>query len=185
MNDINICSQALTLLGADEIITFSDQTRESKLCNLIYELTVKSCLADRNWTFAQNQIQLNKLSNTPLFGFSHAFQLPSDYIRLCGKENPSLPHQIKENYLYCNAEEVKVNYIFRVSEEKFTPHFTEYLIATLCKKLAISLMEDEQKAAYYDKLSIEWRKKAGYIDSSRNYGATMPIHNFAIFAVRL
>jgi hypothetical protein len=103
MTDIEICSQALTLLGADEITSFKDETREAKLCKIIYELTVKSCLADRNWTFAQNQTQLNKLSQTPLFGYSAAFQLPSDYLRLFGKANPGLPHEIKENYLYCNS----------------------------------------------------------------------------------
>lgn len=185
MTSIEICSQSLILLGADEIITFQDETRESKLCNIIYELTVRSCLADRNWTFAQNQVQLNKLSQTPLFGYSAAFQLPSDYIRLCGKENPGLPHQIKENYLFCNANEVKVNYIFRASEEKFPPHFTEYLIATLCKKLAISLMEDEQKSAYYDRQAADWRKKAGYNDSSSNGNTIVPFHNFALIAVRV
>lgn len=174
MNDIEICSHALTLLGADEIITFQDETREANICNKIYELTVRTCLADRNWSFAQNQIQLNKLSQIPLFGYSAAFALPSDYIRLVGKDNPGLPHSIKESFLYCNASEIKVNYIFRASEEKFPPHFITYLIDTLCKKLAISLMEDENKAAYYARELIDSRKRAGFIDSQSNGNTTVP-----------
>lgn len=185
MTDIEICSHALVLLGADEITTFQDETREAKLCNIIYELTTRNCLADRNWTFAQNQVELNKLSQTPLFGFKAAFQLPDDYLRLCGKENPSLPHQIKESFLYCNEEHVKVNYIFRASEEKFPPYFTEFLINRLCEKLAISLMEDENKAAYYAKKVLESRTRAGHIDSQSNGTIKMPLTNFSLIVSRL
>lgn len=185
MNDIEICSTALSMLGADEITTFTDETRESKLCNRIYELTVRNCLSDRNWSFSQNSIQLNKLTAVPLFGYSSAFQLPSDYLRLVGKENPSLPHVIKENYLYCNATEIKVNYVFRASEEKFPAHFTNYLVMSLCKILAISLMEDENKAAYYAKEQDMARKRAGLIDSQSNGNTIMPIHNFSLIAIRV
>jgi hypothetical protein len=184
MTDIQLCSQALTLLGADEITTFQDETREAKICNTIFELTVRACLSDRNWSFAQNQIQLNKLTQVPLFQYSAAFQLPADYLRLAGKDNPGLPHSIKEGYLYCNASEVKVNYIFRSSEEKFPPYFSEYVINRLCQKLAISLMEDENKAAYYAKEVMDSRKRAGLIDSQSNGNTIMPIHNFALLVVR-
>lgn len=185
MNDIEICSTALTMLGADEITTFTDETREAKICNRLYELTVRNCLSDRNWSFAQNSVQLNKLSAIPLFGYSAAFQLPTDYLRLVGKDNPSLPHSIKEKYLYCDASEVKVNYVFRLSEEKFPPHFTMYVVHSLCKILAISLMEDENKAAYYAKEVLESRKRAGIIDSQSNGNTIIPIHNFALIAVRV
>jgi hypothetical protein len=172
------------MLGADEITTFKDETREAKICNRIYELYVRNCLSDRNWSFAQNSIKLNRLSTVPLFGYSAAFQLPADYLRLVGKENPSLPHSIKEKYLYCNASEININYIFRISEEKFPPYFTTYLINSLCKVLAISLMEDENKAAYYSKEVIDSRKRAGIIDSQSNGNTTIPIHNFALISVR-
>lgn len=185
MTDIEICSHALILLGADEITTFSDETREAKLCNIIYELTVRTCLSDRNWTFSQNQVELNKLSQTPLFGYKSAFQLPTDYLRLCGKENPALSHQIKESYLYCNAEQVKVNYIFRVLEDKFPAHFTEFLIHRLCEKLAIALMEDENKSAYYSKKVLQSRTIAGHIDSQSNGTIKMPLNNFSLIVSRL
>ena len=185
MNDIEICSTALTMLGADEITTFEDESREAKICNRIYELTVRNCLSDRNWSFAQNSIQLNKLSTVPLFGYSSAFQLPTNYLRLVGKDNPSLPHSIKEKYLYCDASEVKINYIFRLAEEKFPPYFTLYVVNSLCKILSISLMEDENKAAYYTKEVLESRKRAGIIDSQSNGNTIPPIHNFALLAVRV
>jgi hypothetical protein len=185
MNKIEICSSALLLLGADEITTFEDETREAKICNAIYELTVKTCLADRNWSFSQNQFELNKLSQTPLFGFKYAFQLPNDYIRLCGKENPSLPHQIKEDYLYCDVEKVRVNYIFRASEEKFPPHFTEYLICKLCEKLAVSIMEDPEKARYYADRVIATRRTAGLVDSQSNGDTRVPITTFSLIACRI
>jgi hypothetical protein len=186
MNDISICSAALLMLGADEILTFSDETRESKLCSSIYELVVRTCLSDRDWSFAQNSVVLNKLAAKPLFEYKAAFQLPDDYLRLVGKQNPSMKHSIKEQYLYCNASEIKVNYVFRASEEKFPSHFTIYVVNSLCKVLAISLLEDENKATYYDKQAIETRKKAGLIDSQSNGNySTIPLHNYSILAVRI
>lgn len=184
MNDIEICSTALSMLGADEISTFQDETREAKLCNRIYETIVRSCLAERNWSFSQNQVQLNKLTAKPLFGFQSAFQLPSDYIRLAGKDG-GVPHQIKEHYLYCDAEVIKVNYVFRVSEEKFPSHFSMYVIYSLCKILAVSLMEDENKSAYYEKQAFEQRKRAGLIDSQSNDLSALPLHNFSLYVIRI
>lgn len=184
MNSIDICSTALIMLGADEITTFDDETREAKICKRVYELVVRGCLAERDWTFAQNSVVLNKLSATPLFGYSSAFQLPKDYLRLVGKENPGLPHSIKEQYLYCNASELKVNYVFRVSEEKFPPIFNMYVVQSLCKVLAISLLEDEKKAAYYENQADSTRRKAGLVESQSNGNSEMAFHNFALLAVR-
>jgi hypothetical protein len=186
MNDIEICSTALIKLGADEISTFEDETREAKLCNRIYELAVRTCLSDRNWYFSQNQIELNRLSNVPLYKYTSAFQLPTDYLRLVGKENPSLPHAIHENYLYCDAQEIKITYVFRASEEKFPAYFTTYLVDYLCRELAIALMEDERKAAYYENKTIASRKRAGLIDSQSNGDTRVPFGSFySVLAVRV
>lgn len=184
MNDIGICSAALLLLGADEISSFDDETRESKICKILYELAVRNCLSDRDWTFAQNSVTLNKLSNVPLFGYSTAFQLPTDYLRLVGKENPGLPHSIKENYLYCNSDKVNVNYVFRVSEEKFPPVFTMLVIHSLCHLLAIPLLDDEKKAGYYEGQADATRLKAKRIDSQSDGRVQTHINQFALVAVR-
>lgn len=183
--DISICSAALTLLGADEISSFDDESRESKLCNQIYELVVQSCLSERNWHFSDNQVRLNKLTQVPRFGYTSAFQLPTDFIRFTGKDNPHLPHRQYEKYLYCNAEEIQISYIFRLSEQNFPPYFTKYVVYTMCKELAIALLEDENKAAYYDNEALKQRKKAGLIDSQNSGNKQMPLHNFSIIAVRM
>ena len=184
MNKIEICNIALDFIGADVISTFSDETRESRICNNSYELITKSCLSERGWTFAKNLITLNKLSSQPLFGYSSASQLPSDYIRLEGKSNPGMPHSINEKYLYCNAEEIKISYIFRASEENFPEYFTLYLVNAFAKVLSISLLEDENKSAYYAKEALESRRKAGFVDSQSNGNTVIPIHNFSIVSVR-
>lgn len=181
---ISICSSALLRIGADEITSFEDETRESKLCNADYEQTVRNCLSSRRWGFAKKQVQLNRLTQTPLYKYKYAFQLPTDFISFAGKNNPQFRHEVQGNHIYCDASEIELCYIFRAREEDFPPYFTEYLILCFCSKFSMSLLEDVQKSNYYKSLETEQMRKAMSVDGQNSTNKVMPLRNFSIVAVR-
>lgn len=183
--DVEICTTALLMIGADEINSFVDETREAKLCASLYPVFRDDMLQSHPWRFAIGQFELNKLVNVPLFGFANAFQLPANYLRLIGKDQPQFRHKIFEDKLYADANGVKISYQFAPNETTFPSYFVKLLEYELAKVLSVSLLEDEGKATLYERLYKDQLLKARNLDSQSDGEHGMPEHNFKLTAIRL
>lgn len=181
---IDICTSALLLVGADEITSFEDSTREAKLCASIYQTTFDALLQTHPWRFSIGQVLLNRLDATPLFGYSYAFQLPSNYLRLIGKNNTALKHDIFEDKLYCDASSVSLNYQFTPSETRLPAYFVRALEFELAQILSIALVEDDNKHELFRRSAREQLIRGKSTDSQSNGNHTMPAGNFALTAIR-
>lgn len=184
MNDVQICSSALLMVGADEIESFTEQSREAKLCSAIYQTIKDDILASHNWRFSVRQIKLSKSNKKPLFGFSNAFTLPSDFLRLVGKDNPAEKHQIFGDLLHCNLEEVMINYQYAPDSNDYPSYFIRLLEMELAKILSVSLLEDENKAIIFSDLVKTQMLKAKNIDSQNYSNKAIGDSKFNLFAVR-
>jgi hypothetical protein len=184
ITDISLCTAALLLIGADEITSFSDSTREAKLCKSLYSTTRDGLLQSHPWRFAINQVELNKLAATPLYGFSAAFQLPTNYLRLIKKNPPTLDYEIHQDKIYCNATQLKITYAFAPPENRFPAYFARALEFDLARLLAIALQEDADKAAVYGNLLKQQLIDAKLIDSQNSGGTGTSPGTQSYLAVR-
>jgi hypothetical protein len=182
--NISICSAALLLVGADEINSFDDETREAKLCGNLYPMTLDEVLSRHPWHFSVGQAQLSQLSATPLFDYTYAYQLPTNMLRLLKEEN-SCPYEIYENKLYSNANTMKVLYQFRPTEARFPPYFVMLLVFEMAAILAVSLAEDEKKMEKFKALSSQYERKARNTDSQQQPSRAVREENFILTQVRL
>jgi hypothetical protein len=184
LTDVDICTTALLLIGADEINSFSDATREAKLCKAMYATTKDGLLQSHPWRFAVNQVELNKLAETPLFNFSAAFQLPADYLRLINRNPAALEYKIFEDKIYCNASELKITYAFSPPEHKMPAYFVRALEFDLARLLSVAVLEDTDKAAIYDRMLEEQLRRAKLIDSQNSGGTSTAPSTQSYIAVR-
>lgn len=182
--DIDICVAALQTVGAEEINSFDDESREARLCASIYPRLKKNALQKTNWRFAIRQQQLNQLVATPLFGFSYAYQLPNDFLRLVGKNNPTVKHQLFENKVYTDLTTLYANILYDVDAQYFPAYFGLLLQLELTSLLAAALLEDENKADKFDKFAQKQLLIAKSIDSQNNSSSTFPEGAFNLTAVR-
>lgn len=182
--DITICAAALQLIGAEEITSFFDETREARICASIYPTVKKDMLQSSTWRFSIRQEQLNKLSATPLFGFSYAYSLPSDFLRLVGKQTPTTKHQIFENKVYTDLDPVYAVLQYDVDEQYFPAYFTRLMQLEMAAMLAAALLEDENKADKFSAFAKTQMIKARNIDSQNNSSSTIPSGAFVLTSVR-
>lgn len=77
VTDVSICNLALTHLGAEEISSLDESSREAVVCKTAYESTKLSVLRDHFWGFALSRAVLSPNGSTPSFGFRNTFNLPS------------------------------------------------------------------------------------------------------------
>jgi len=182
--DISICAAALQLIGAEEIESFLDETREARICASIYPTVKKDMLQSSAWRFSIRQEELNRLTTTPLFDFSYAYSLPSDFLRLVGKQNPTSKHQIYENKLYTDLTPVYASLQYDVDEQYFPAYFTRLMQLEMAAMLAAALLEDENKADKFGAFAKTQMIKARNIDSQNNTSSTIPAGAFNLTNVR-
>ena len=82
LSAIALCSRALLRLGARSIASFDEGTAEAEVCANLYPVARDALLSAHPWNFATGQARLARLSAVPVADFSHAFQLPGDFLRV-------------------------------------------------------------------------------------------------------
>ena len=79
---VSICNTGLILIGSDPINAFTDNTKRAILCNLRYDQLRRDVLRRKDWNFARKRVQLPAASMPPAFGYSAAYPVPPDFLRL-------------------------------------------------------------------------------------------------------
>ena len=182
-SDISICSTACLLVGANEIESFTQGTQEAKVCAAIYTVTKDNLLSTHPWRFSLGQVSLARLTATPLFGFTYAFQLPPDFIRLINI-NPDSNYKIHEDKIYCDLTTCDITYQFSPSEAKFPPYFVRLVELEMASLLAASLVEDLSKQQMFQALAEKESRKSRNTDSQNHKGVQVSTSNFGMTKVR-
>ena len=77
-----IVNLALIQIGAAEIGSLNDQSREAELAKKVYDPIRREVLESHLWNFAIARKTLGRLSNTPDWGFDFYYKISSDVLRI-------------------------------------------------------------------------------------------------------
>ena len=184
LSAIALCSRALLRLGARSIASFDEGTAEAEVCANLYPVARDALLSAHPWNFATGQARLARLSAVPVADFSHAFQLPGDFLRVLsaggGGRGRGLPYRIHERRLHANAETVTLTYIFRPDESTFPPFFDQALIHRLAADFCLPLTESTSRAELLEKIADASWRHARLIDAQEE--TPRAIEDFALIA---
>jgi len=75
---VDICNEAMDLLGAATITALTENSKEARLCNRRFETVRDTVLRAHPWNTAITRATLAKDSDAPAFGFANQFTLPTD-----------------------------------------------------------------------------------------------------------
>lgn len=132
---IDICNQALSLIGSDSITSFDDKTSIAKRMKGMYDTSRKALLRLHPFNFATKRIKLSPLTQKPDFGYEYQYQLPNDLIRLISASTEE--YVLEADKLLTNSEKLELIYVFdNTNEETFDSLFIECLILYLAAKAA-------------------------------------------------
>ena len=169
LTKIKIANIALDYLRAESINSTEDETTEARALATHWDAVVESELQKHTWDFAQKRINLNRLTETPVFGYKYKYALPNDFLRVVKIEG-SADYRREGNTLVTNDEAVEMVYVYRNTDvSTWPPYFAMLVAAQLRIALANSISADksmiELATAIYDKQAAEAR----WIDSSMDY----------------
>lgn len=162
-NDIAICNSALSKLGSLRITTMADTTEHARLVNEQYNKIRKDLLRSHPWNFASKRVALVATTN-PVFGFSKAFTLPTDNLRVLEVDKTSEEEwQVEGQTLLCNLATANIKYIYDLTDTlKFTSDFDELFALVLAHDVSYALTQSSTLKA---QLYKEWNEKIRLVRS--------------------
>lgn len=143
---VDICNEAMDLLGAATITSLTENSKEARLCNRRYETVRDHVLRAHPWNCAITRRTLAKDSATPDFGFTNQFTLPTDPYCLrvlsfwnSNVNNDLAPYdsnvmfKIEGRKILSNEGTCKITYIARITD---TEQFDTLLSSAIAHRLA-------------------------------------------------
>lgn len=175
-SEVDICNIALQHLKQPPITSIDPaSTTAEERCALNYHQVRQETLRSHAWNFAMKRVQLSPdLDNTPLFGFTHAYALPSDWLRYIGRYDDlgtrvsEDDYDIEGRYLLLNGEDsesVNLRYIYdHVTVSEMDPLFRGLFALNLAIVLAPSFSSTEQRLKALLEIRKDLETKATAID---------------------
>lgn len=118
---VSICSNALLMLGAQTINSFSDASAldRAKLCANLYPTVRNKLLRSHPWNCAVKRLVLSPDVAPPAFGYSNQFQLPTDCLRVLEvcEGGANIDYRIEGRSIQANTSVLQLRYVFLNEDE--------------------------------------------------------------------
>ena len=164
VSEVSICSNALTYIGQDEIMSLTDDTsKRAKTCNRLYARTRNSLLQEHPWNFAIARASLGLIATPITSEFTNNFQLPLDFLQMLAispKPTSEIDYRIEGKVILSDEATLSIKYVKEVTDPTiFSSTFVTALEYRLAMLMAIPLTGDSSRAAemqslYNDALGI-------------------------------
>ena len=144
----DIANQALSLIGADSITSFEENTSTARRMRTVYDSSRKALLRLHPFQCSTKRIKLNPISTQPEFGYSYQFQLPDDLIRIINANTED--YVVETDRLLSDQSELNLVYVFdNKNEETYDSLFIECLILYLASKITKAVTGSQGTADSY------------------------------------
>lgn len=168
--ETDIINAGLVLLGELPIVSTSDNRKAARLCTLRYPQIRDAVLRAHPWNCATKRHKESAtLTPAPAFGWSNAFAVPADFLRLVKFKGFSQDYIFEDGRLLSNDSAVEFVYIYQLTDaNKMDALLRETIAARLASDNALPLaksgrLSDLLWARYTAKLA-----EARSIDAQEN-----------------
>lgn len=153
---VEICNLALDLLKQDAITSIDSPTGGTDvICARWYDHVRRATLRKHPWNFAGTRTTLAANATAPAFGYTQAFDLPNDFIRLLTIGDDAIndlqgTYQLEDGQLLYNAADgssLKIRYVYDfTSVAQMDPLFVDVLAAELALRIAYKVTGSDEAA---------------------------------------
>lgn len=179
ISKLDLINLALSRVRVEPLSSLDEGTQTALVVDAIYDQTREYVLGAANWNFALRRATLAKLSKDPAFGFTYAFALPSNYIRVTSvhlstsdyAEGPEyrlenmLIDGTDTNVIMCDYNPLYLRYVANITDvNTMTVGFRNTLAWALAMELAAAI---PAKVTLFDKCQ-EMYQKTKMIAASRD-----------------
>ncbi|TAL22521.1 MAG: hypothetical protein EPN94_11035 [Nitrospirae bacterium] len=134
-SEIEICNQAALLLADNTISDFSENSVTAKLANAFYKQSRDAVLRLHTWNFAIMRVKLAPDAAAPAFGYSAAFTLPVDCLRILDVGISA--YKVERRKILCDSTSINLKYVFKNEDvTEYDSLFVDTLAAYIAFKMS-------------------------------------------------
>lgn len=148
-SDVQICSNALLLLGAQTINSFDDSTERATLCGNLWANARDGVLRAHPWNCAIKRVSLAPDATAPDFDYGYQFTLPGDCLRVlsCGRDGEPQAYEIEGRKILSDENPIYLRYVYRLEDvASWDSMLVEAMTAYMAWKLAYPITKSASEA---------------------------------------
>ena len=167
---VQICNSALNQLGASSITALTEDSKNARICNERYETIRDAVYRSHPWNCLVKRVQLAQDSDTPAWGFTYQYTLPSDCLRVLQIKDYNSDYKIEGRKLLIDESDVYLIYLtIETDVNQLDILLRETISAGLAQDIAYAITSNLQVTKlmaekYQAKLS-----EARHTDASEGY----------------
>ena len=164
---VDICNGALNQLGASTILSLTEDSKNARLCNARYTQVRDSVFRSHPWNCLQKRIQLAADTETPAWGFTKQYTLPSDCLRVLTIIDYDADYKIEGRKILTDNSTMKILYIARITDpNEYDELLRETLSAALAADIAYAVTSSNPTASNMYNLFKDKLKEARFVDAT-------------------
>ena len=164
---VDICNGALNQLGATTILSLTEDSKNARLCNSRYTQVRDGLFRTHPWNCLQKRVELAADTTAPAWGFSYAYTLPADCLRLLRILDYDSNYKVEGRKIFSNTSSMKILYIGRITDpNEYDELLRETLSASLAADIAFAVTSNNTTATNMYNLFQDKLKDARFVDST-------------------
>jgi hypothetical protein len=177
VSKVKIANLALQKLGAERIVSMTQDHPNARSMNAAYDLQLAIELSSHKWNFSKKRATLGPHGTEPEFDYDYAFLLPTDCLIIRKPSRVSLDWSMEQhdgyNAILTNEDdEIELVYHALVTDPtKYHPQFIEMLACKLawhcCEEITQSNTKKESLERQYDRARAVARKMNAFEHSQQ------------------
>ena len=164
---VGICNGALNQLGATTILSLTEDSKNARLCNARFSEVRDAVFRSHPWNCLQKRVEVSSSTTVPAWGFSSAFTLPADCLRLLYIIDYDSNHKVEGRKILSNTDTMKILYIGRITDpNEYDELLRETLSASLAADIAYNITSSNPVAQNMYTLYQDKLRDARFVDST-------------------
>ncbi len=164
---VDICNGALNQLGATTILSLTEDSKNARLCNSRYTQIRDALFRTHPWNCLQKRIALAADTTAPAWGFSYAYTLPADCLRLLRILDYDSNYKVEGRKILSNTSTMKILYVARITDaNEYDELLRETLSAALSADIAFAVTSNNTTSTNMYNLFQDKLKDARFVDST-------------------
>jgi len=164
---VDICNGALNQLGATTILSLTEDSKNARLCNSRYTQVRDGLFRTHPWNCLQKRVELAADTTAPAWGFSYAYTLPADCLRLLRILDYDSNYKVEGRKILSNTSSMKILYVSRVTDpNEYDELLRETLSAALSADIAFAVTSNNTTSTNMYNLFQDKLKDARFVDST-------------------
>ena len=164
---VDICNGALNQLGASTILSLTEDSKTARLCNARYTQVRDSLFRSHPWNCLQKRVQLAADTTAPAWGFTSAYTLPADCLRLLRILDYDSNHKVEGRKILTNNSSMKILYVARIEDpNEYDELLRETISAALAADIAYAVTSSNPVSINMYNLYQTKLKDARFVDAT-------------------